>query len=127
MNTSEPQKIFTGEPMPALCKTIHLNRLISHEQWEVIQSGLLQDRWKARIEDGKIHFFRKGTDICIFIVNWVQTDAGFELVDMLVNRDPEQYSNTDDDEDVRRVNEVIDSMLSGNYQYLMSMVHKTLF
>jgi hypothetical protein len=127
MNTSEHQKIFTGEPMPSLCKTIQLNRLLSHEQWEFIQSGLLQERWKARIEDGKIHLFRRGTEFCIFIVNWVQTDSGFEIVDMIVNRDPEQYSSTDDDEDISLVNVIIDSMLSGNYQYLMSMVQRTHF
>lgn len=108
--------------MPTLCKTLPLQCLVTNEEWNAIQSGLLQDdRWKARIDDGQMHIFRKGTNICIFIVHWQQTDIGVELVDMIVNRDPEQYSNINDAHDVNLVNKVINGLMSDDNQYLLSM------
>jgi len=56
----------------------------------------MEDRWFYYFEDGKVYFHRSWTGSCIYIVDF---DFKTNRHIVTVNRDENQYSNTDIDED----------------------------
>lgn len=96
------------EPMPEKNAQFTIKRKFTEEQIKRLKKGHIpeemEDRWFYYYEDGKIYFHRSWSGNCIFIVEF-NFKTNMHLV--TVNRDENQYSNTDIDEDIELINELL--------------------
>ncbi|MGB8347506.1 MAG: hypothetical protein WCD86_21665 [Ktedonobacteraceae bacterium] len=65
------------------------------------------------MEKDWLYFHRSWTGICIYQVCLKRAKGGYEVIETWVNRDPEQYTNTDDQRDIASLNLLIDRFLIG--------------
>ena len=86
-------------------KTIKANFRITESQYAKIRFGLLplqmEDKWFAYFNDGRIHFHRSWTGAKIYEVAIQKSEDCYTISELIVERDAELYSNTNDNEDVR--------------------------
>ena len=91
---------FQNHPMPEQTAEIDLDIRLNAEELEKLKCGripmTMEDRWFLFYEDGRFHCIRSWTGACIYIAD--VTEAG-EILHAVVNRDPKQYTCTDDEED----------------------------
>ena len=103
------------EPLPVECTTILLDRLFSPDEMHLIRAGFIpewmEDRWFVCWQDDALHFHRSWTGHCIYIVRFVREGEAWRMVRADVNRDYEQYQQTDDGEDARLIPRLIDMLL----------------
>ncbi|MCQ2480294.1 MAG: hypothetical protein MJ120_06585 [Clostridia bacterium] len=96
-------------PMPQKNAQFKIKRKFSDENIARLKKGHLpeemEDRWLYYYEDGKVYFHRSWSGICVYIVE-LNYRHNKHLV--TVNRDENQYSNTDIDEDIETINELLD-------------------
>jgi ADP-ribosyl-[dinitrogen reductase] hydrolase len=102
-------------PMPARSATITLDRRFTPAELDLIRTGVvpeeMEDKWFVYWRDDQLHFHRSWTGFCVYVVDF-DTDEG-RMVRALVNRDPDQYSQTDDQLDAELIAYLIDVLLLG--------------
>lgn len=112
-NERDTKRIVTKEdwsisPMPEKNTQFKIKRKLSKADLERLKRGHypeeMEDRWFYYYEDGNVYFHRSWSGNCIVIVN-LNKRFGKYLV--TVNRDENQYNNTDIDEDIELVNELL--------------------
>ena len=64
-------------------------------------------------DNGILWCHRNQTGICIYRVHFVFSGAGFQSTQVEINRDPEQYSETNDDNDRQLLHIIINLILLG--------------
>jgi hypothetical protein len=103
------------EALPPKRTTIILDRLFSREEMEVIQRGLIpeemEDKWFIYWKEENLFFHRSWTGFCIYIVHFVVENQGARMVEADVNRDPEQYNETNNAIDVKMIDYLVDVLL----------------
>lgn len=108
MSSNREVKIATKEswknsPMPDENVTIKMNFVIPSDKMERIKRGIIpeqmEDRWFMYCDDNTIRYFRSWTGHCIFLAKYEQTDKDFRVVELTINRDPEQYTSTNEKDD----------------------------
>ena len=105
------------EPMPEKCTIIELNQEYSRDRMETIKNGLIpeemEDKWFIYYEssENKLYLHRSWTGYCIYIIRFEEREDKFVATTAEVNREPSQYSCTDDDEDKITACFLIDSFL----------------
>ncbi len=86
---------------------------------ERIHSGLvpaqMEDKWFVFMEEGQLHLHRSWSGYCMFRVLLEPWGEGLRVAEAWVNRDPEQYSGTDDVYDVALLAYLIDRLLLGRH------------
>ena len=91
---------FQNHPMPEEHTELDLEIRLTAEELEKLKCGKLpmtmEDRWFLFYEDDKFYCVRSWTGACIYIAD--VTDGG-EILHAVVNRNPKQYTCTDDEED----------------------------
>gem|GEM_PF-620294 len=84
---------------------IKANFRITESQYAKIRFGLLplqmEDKWFAYFDDGRIHLHRSWTGAKIYKAAIQKGEGCYIISEIIVERDAELYSNTDDAEDVR--------------------------
>ena len=110
-------KIF---PLPARFSTISLDRTYTAEESDLIMAGFLplemEDKWFLFFENDTLFFHRSWTGFCIYQVHFVRESGTFlRATHAEVNRDPEQYSNTDDEQEAGHIYSVIQGFLLTRY------------
>lgn len=95
-------------PMPEKNAQFTIKRKFSDADINRLKKGHLpeemEDRWFFYYEDGKAYFHRSWSGNCIFIVAFnFKTNKHI----VTVNRDENQYSNTDFDEDIETINDLL--------------------
>jgi hypothetical protein len=82
---------------------------------EQIRKGLIpeqmEDKWFVFFENDRLYFHRSWTGYCIFEVAFAATNNAFVIGAAEVNREPTQYSATDDAYDARLLSFLINSLL----------------
>ena len=105
------------EAMPEKRATITLDRVYSEKEMELIRQGVvpeeMEDKWFIFWQDDALHFHRSWNGHCLFIVRFAKEDKGWRMVEAEVNRDPEQYRETNDDNDAKLIPYLIDILLLG--------------
>jgi len=80
-----------------------------------IREGLLpqqmEDKWFIYWQDDALYFHRSWTGFCIYVVRFAVEGNSFRVVEADVNRDPEQYGETDDARDAKMISFLIDLLL----------------
>lgn len=93
-----------------------LERILSDEELEAIQEGHrpqeMEDKWFMYQEDDKLFIHRSWTGYCIYVVELSQTGK----LSVTVNRDPEQYRETDLEQDRRLVDILINQLIQTNHE-----------
>jgi 8-oxo-dGTP diphosphatase len=70
-----------------------------------------EDKWFVVFSDDALWFHRSWTGFCIYRVRFEERLQRHFVTDVIVNRQPEQYRNSDDAVDVRTLNALLDSLL----------------
>ena len=103
-------------PMPAARARLSFERTVDAKQMEKLKQGFVpseqEDKWFVVFADGALSFYRSWTGFCIYQVRFeAHAVERFAAVETIVNRQADQYRNTDDAVDVRTLNSLIDSLL----------------
>ena len=102
-------------PLPERFATILLNQTYFAEESDLIMAGFLplemEDKWFLFFENDILFCHRSWTGFCIYQVHFERDSKSLRATQAEVNRDTEQYSNTDDAEDVEHIYSVIQGFL----------------
>ena len=100
------------QPLPEQHTTLALDILLSETQSNAIRQGFIPDdmgeKWFCYFENNQLFQFRSWTGICIDIIQLQPEGNQLRATSARVNRDPKQYNNTDDAEDIERITEMLD-------------------
>jgi hypothetical protein len=103
------------KPMPDAQKELRLSGVYSAEEYEKISYGYLpksqEDKWFIYLEGDWLNFHRSWTGTCVFQLQIIPEDDDYQAVKVIVNRDPAQYRNTNDRQDVQMIAYLIDHLL----------------
>jgi hypothetical protein len=106
-------------PMPEARKELAIDGTFSRQEYEQITHGYIpqeqQDRWFIYFEAGWLYFHRSRTGTCVYHPQIAPIDDHYQAVKAIVNRDPGQYRNTDDEYDVALMSYLIDHLLLGRF------------
>lgn len=95
-------------PMPEKNTQFTIKRKFSKSEIERLKRGHLpeemEDRWFYYYEDGKEYIYRSWSGICVYIVEFNFKNNKHTVT---ANRDENQYNNTDIEEDVETINEIL--------------------
>ena len=98
--------------MPQQNEEFILEASLSNEDIELIKEGFLpkemEDKWFMYYEDDKLFIHRSWTGYCIYIVDMSEMNK----LKVIVNRNPEQYKETDIERDKIMVNIQLNSLLN---------------
>lgn len=101
--------------LPSQRATISLERRFSLPEIQRLQRGLvpeeMEDKWFIYWENDTLAFHRSWTGNCIYRVRFAYEGDTYRMIEAEVNRDPEQYRETDDDVDARMISYLIDALL----------------
>ena len=97
--------------------TIKANFRVTESQCANLHFGLksyqMEDKWEAYFENGRIHFHRSWTDAKIYEAALRKTEDYYTISEILVERDTEIYSNTDDNKDIDTFGFLVGSKILG--------------
>jgi len=74
-------------------------------------SDLIQHVSDANFEKDVLYFHRSWTGVCIYQVSFTQAGDTLRMTQALVNRDPDQYTETSAERDQEMISQVIDTFL----------------
>ena len=102
-------------PLPQERTTISFDRPFNEEEMALVRLGSIpqqmEDKWFLYFTDNQLFFLRSWTGYCVYVAHFSQTDDGALLVTADINRDPDQYTETDDAFDAQMVLYLIDVLL----------------
>lgn len=94
--------------MPNETKKIKLDLKLTKENLTKLKKGHIpkemEDHWFAFYENNKFYIYRSWTGICLYIVD-IQEDG--TILSAIVNRNIEQYNNTNDLDDIKSIKHLI--------------------
>lgn len=103
------------KPFPRKRAEIPLDLSFDEEAMARIRKGFLpmvmEEKWFAWCEGSVLHLHRSWTGLCIYQVRFEKSANGWRAVSAKVNRNPRQYSETDDAADQRLIADLIDGLL----------------
>jgi hypothetical protein len=101
------------EAFPSASKSIIVDRTYSKSEFEKIIAGtipeVMEDKWFIFYEAPWLYFHRSWTGFCVFKVRFEMVDDSVQITEVWVNRDPEQYKETDDSRDENLLEILLDS------------------
>lgn len=97
----------------------HIEILAGYEyddaEMALIRKGFLpqdmDEKWFAWFGDGVLHLHRSWTGLCIFQVRFERSADGWSATTALLNRDPREYGETDEDNDHALIHGLIEATL----------------
>jgi hypothetical protein len=108
---------WSNLPLPQQRACLFFPREFTAEEYEQIRHGVIpeamEDKWFIFLEDDVIYFHRSWTGFCIYQLNLKKDESNYTVVEALVNRDPSQYSATDEEYDKKLLTFLIDNLLLG--------------
>lgn len=99
--------------MPKLHVLLPLNFTLTAEESFYVRLGFIpsemEEKWFVYFDPGTLvlHQHRSWTGYCIDQIHFLPEGAGLRATHAIVNRDPEQYLETDDETDIRRIESMI--------------------
>ena len=106
---------WKNSPLPARQARLDISRALLDSQMDAIRNGLLpesqDDRWFMFYEQYRLHIHRSWTGYCIYVAYFRAEKGTWILTHADANRDPEQYTQTDDAADAHSLAALIDTLL----------------
>ena len=116
METAKPDS-WQREPMPDSVAELDYDATFSKAEYERIARGLIpetmDDKWFIFLEGDRLNVHRSWTGHCIYEVEFAASADTYTVRRARVNRDPEQYRETDDAYDARLLDFVIRRLVLG--------------
>lgn len=104
-------------PLPAKREKIPFQQDCLIEQYEKISLGLIpevmEDKWFVFMENDILSFHRSWTGVCIYEVHFEKLGEKYSVKEAWVNRDSEQYKETDSKYDGELLSFLINNLLLG--------------
>lgn len=101
--------------MPVETHLLNYSATFSTQEFEKIAQGLIpqemEDKWFIYFEAGTLSLHRSWTRTCIYQVEFTEDNGLHYVRRARVNRNPEQYPETDDAYDLRLLSFLIDRLL----------------
>ncbi|MBR5684212.1 MAG: hypothetical protein IKW96_13240 [Ruminococcus sp.] len=117
---------WKSSDMPEKNETFILNRAFDEKQLKVLRRGNIpqemEDKWFWYMEGNKLYAHRSWTGYCIYIIEFSADNAH----KVTVNRDPEQYKCTSTDEDIKKLNTLLDWWCEEKYDYYHEWLSETM-
>ena len=103
--------------MPKQHDTFILDKVLTDEDINNLKNGhepeCMEDKWFWYVELNRLYIHRSWTGFCIYIVD-LNTNGHLNVI---VNRNVEQYKNTDIEEDKKTLSHLLDYWKSDKYNY----------
>jgi hypothetical protein len=91
-------------PLPSARKSLLFDGSYTSAEFERIKEGLIpesmDDKWFVFFEEPWLHLHRSWTGFCIYQVRFEPAGEGVRVAEVLANREPDQYGETDDTRDM---------------------------
>ncbi len=71
----------------------------------------MDDKWFAYFKDERLYLHRSWTGFCIYVVRFEKLGIRYVAREVVVNRNPKQYGQTDNSRDAGLVFEIINLVL----------------
>ena len=113
------RRSWINQPLPEKRVALALRREFTAREFESLSRGLIpeamEDKWFIFMEGGTMFFHRSWTGHCIYQLTLKKKAETYSVSDVLVNRDPSQYSGGDGGEgyEVKLLTFLIDNLLLG--------------
>ena len=92
------------EPIPEKYTTIPMDESIPSEAFRVVKYGhipdAMEDHWFMYCDETTIRYYRSWTGFCIYVAKYEDDGETCRITELMVNREPEQYTCTDDKHDI---------------------------
>ena len=96
---------FIANPMPEQYAVLSIDYRFTPEEMKLVLQGYLpkdmDDRWFIYCEDDKLYCHRSWTGNCLFIAELKSDEDSYKIERLLVNRDPNQYTDTDPEKNIQ--------------------------
>lgn len=107
--------------IPTQFETFFLERTLTKKDLAYIKEGHrpeeMEDKWFMYCEDHKLFIHRSWTGYCIYIVELSENGK----LKTIVNRDPQQYKETDIEQDKLQLNILINRLVKQNGENVQFM------
>lgn len=118
MRTPATRASWKTIELPAAHVTLPIDRRFTADEMELIRPGLIpeamEQHWFMFYENDRLFLHRSWTGYCIFVAHFQAKDDGAILTHAEANRDPRQYGQTQEAEDVYQINNLIDGLMMYN-------------
>ena len=92
------------EPMPEKHTTIPMDESIPSAAMGIVKYGhipdAMEDHWFMYCDETTIRYYRSWTGFCIYVAKYEDDGETCRITELMVNREPEQYTSTDKEHDV---------------------------
>lgn len=116
---------WNTQPMPEQCETFELARSFTNEEMDNLRLGnipqAMEDKWFWFMEGSTLWAHRSWTGFCIYRIDFGAGDKHT----VTVNRDPEQYTCKSIEEDLGKLNELLDRWVKPDYDYYGEWITET--
>ena len=114
-------------PMPEKNDTFVLTRSFTKEEMDNLRAGnipqAMEDKWFWFMEGSTLWAHRSWTGFCIYRIDFGAGDKHT----VTVNRDPEQYTCKSVEEDLGKLNELLDWWVKPDYDYYGEWIAETYY
>ncbi len=109
------QSDWNTKEFPTAIHELPFDRVFTHDEMPLLQLGLIpeqmEDKWFIYHDSDTLHFHRSWTGHKIFEVSLSPAGNGIQVKKVLVNRDPAEYTQPDDQYNVSLLHYLIDRLL----------------
>jgi hypothetical protein len=103
------------EPMPDVHVRLQLEGAFTDEAFRLIALGVIpgsmEDKWFVYYEPPWLNLYRSWTGYCIYRVRCDPGDGEVKVVEAIVNREPQQYSQADGEREVELLETLLLSII----------------
>ena len=106
------------EPMPEKHTTILMDESIPSSAMRIVKYGhipdAMEDHWFMYCDEKTIRYYRSWTGFCIYVAKYEDDGETCKITELMVNREPEQYTCTDDKHDIALFMALLTEEYGGN-------------
>lgn len=104
-------------PLPFERVTVYLDFKLSAKESERIRFGfipsVMEEKWFAYFANNTLYQHRSWTGYCIDQIHFISDGSGLRATHAEVNRNPEQYAEQDNEQDIRRIEAMVRELGQG--------------
>lgn len=109
------------QEMPAEHASLTLDFILTAKEATRVRLGftpsVMEEKWFSYFADNTLYQHRSWTGYCIDQIHFVPDGEGLRATHAEVNRNPEQYAEADDEQDVRRIETMVRELGRGDLNH----------
>lgn len=104
-----------AKPMPESRVILQMDHFYTVGDMSIIQQGLessdMSDKWDIFWHDSQLYMHRSWTGVCRYVLSFEQVGEDWRLTSATANRNPDEYTEEEDELDARIIIFLIDVLL----------------